>query len=121
MHGREAGTTPQGQLQRGDVREPDHQFRIGAYRGHVQHVDDALRAVAAPGADQRPYRRVAQGRVERGEPLVVGTGEVSVPGVDVGAEPDREAPAGEQLDAPGDALGVRRPGRGDQHDRVPGA
>ena len=60
VHGGEPGAPPQRELQRRDVGEADHQLRVGPHRVEVDAVDDALRAVAAPGAQHAAHVRVAQ-------------------------------------------------------------
>ena len=120
MHRGQPGAPPQGELDGGDVGEADHELRVRPDGVEVEPVDDALRSVTAPGADDSADRAVAQGRVEARQPLRVGAAEEAVLRVDVGAELDAEPPAGQQLGAARHPFGGGGPGGGDQHDRVSG-
>ena len=101
---------------------PAIDLRIGAYRVDVEPVDDALGAVAAAGADHAAHRRVAQRRVEAGEPGVVRSGQVAAAVERARRDHDLQAPGGEHRDAERrPAPGRRRTGRRDEHDGVAGA
>ena len=70
-------------MQRGQVAEADEHLGIAADRGHVQPVDDALRAVSAAGAEHAANAGVPERGVEVGQPIRIRAGQIAELVVDV--------------------------------------
>jgi hypothetical protein len=76
MDGTPSSIAEQCKMQRGDVGKADKEFWVAAGGGEVEALGDAVGALAAPGCEDGPHGRIAQGVVEIGQALVVGTGEI---------------------------------------------
>ena len=78
MEGDDARPADDRRQQRRDVGVSDDRARPPRERLEVDAVEDAGHAVAAANAPDGVDRRIAERRVEVGQPLVVGAGEVAV-------------------------------------------
>lgn len=61
----------QGHVEHGALAEADEQLRVGSCSVEVESVRDAVRALSAPGGDDRPYPWVANGGIEVVETVFV--------------------------------------------------
>ena len=64
-----------GQVQDGDVAEPDERFGVASHGVEVESVGDPVGTLASPRGEDRADARVTQRSVEVGEPVLVDPGE----------------------------------------------
>ena len=116
-----SGPGRKGEMQRGDVAEPDQQLGIGADDLPVEKGEDTRAAPAAAHGKDGTHLGIGEHRVEVGGALPVGAREITVAHPDMGTQP------GDQPHPPDGVLGrldlrriVAETGRLDQSDRVAG-
>ena len=86
--------------------------------GDVDLVDDALHAVAAARAPNRPDLRIGERGVQVAQALMIGPAEISVPLKHMRVDPGNQTPAGDDVDRRLHAIGGNWAGGGDQGDGV---
>src|SRR3989442_10048184 len=87
-------------MERGQIDVAADRLRVVAERGFVEQRDQARHSVAALEADDGPDVGVGEDRVEVPGAVLVATGHVAVPVIDVGAQLDPETPGFAAGDAP---------------------